>query len=205
MKVFGILLFVVAFAVVSMAQTSTATSNPADLQVVKMSWKRDTRPAREASLKREKRVEEELPGKGAQPAQSSRSTERKEQSAVYDNATRPGQEVDDLWPSIGPLVNGYLYQITVRNSGQKEIKQIDWQYIFTDSLDPKIITRHQFQSRAKIAPGKEVRLSRFSVVAPTQVVNAKAVASNPQQPYSEQVLITRIQYMDGSVWERSAE
>ena len=88
-------------------------------------------------------------------------------------------------------------------SGEKAIKAIDWQYIFTDSLDRSIVTRHQFESKVKIAPGKEVKLSRFSVTSPTQVVNAKAVASNPQQPYSEQVLITRIQYMDGSVWERS--
>lgn len=204
MKFVGILFFIIALTVVSIAQTPT-TINPTDLQVVKMSWKRETRPAREAYPKTEKRVEEELPSKGAQPAQSSRSTERKEQTSVYDNVTRPGQAVEDMWPSTGPLVSGYLYQITVRNSGQKEIKAVNWQYIFTDSLDQSIVTRHQFQSRAKIAPGKEVKLSRFSVAAPTQVVNAKAVANNPGQPYSEQVLITRIEYMDGSVWERSAE
>lgn len=202
MKVFGILFFITAFVAVPMAQTVAATSNPSDLQVVKMSWKRDTRPPREAYLKDDKRPEDDLPGKGARPPQSS-PRDPKEQISIYERTDRATREVEELWPSIGPLVNGYLYQVTVRNSGQKDIKAVHWQYIFTDRHDPSIITRHQFQSRTKISPGKEIRLSRFAVAPPSQVINANAIEIDIRRQYSEQVLITRIEYRDGSVWERS--
>lgn len=204
MKVVGLLFFIIALVAVSTAQTLTVKGNPADLQVVKMSWKRESRSAREAYPKDKKPTDEQLHGKEVPPTQAARA-ERTQQPSVYDNVTRPGQEVEELWPSKGPLVSGYLYQITVRNTGRKEIKTINWQYIFTDSHDPNIVTRHQFLSRTKISPGKETKLSKFTLAAPTQVVNAKAIASNSKQSYLEQVLITRIEYLDGSVWERPAE
>ncbi|HEX8491251.1 MAG TPA: hypothetical protein VF658_00270 [Pyrinomonadaceae bacterium] len=194
---------IIVFVVVSMAQTSTGANNPSDLQVVKISWKRDTRPAREAYPKDEKRLEEKLPDVTEKRTKRSSRPDRKEQTTVYDRASRASQEVEDLWPENVPLVDGYLYQMTVRNTGRKEIKAVHWQYIFTDSLDPNIVTRHQFQSRAKISPGKEIKLSRFAVTPPSQVVNAKAIEIDLKQQYSEQVLITRIEYADGSAWEHS--
>lgn len=204
MKVAGLLFFIFALFAVSMAHRATVKGDPADLQVVKMSWKRDSRSAREVYPKDKEPTDEQLHGKDVPPTQSTRA-ERTQQTSVYDNATRPGQEVEELWPATGPLISGYLYQITVRNTGRKEIKTVNWQYIFADSHDPNIVTRHQFLSRTKISPGKEAKLSKFTVAAPTQVINAKTVANNSKQPYVEQALITRIEYMDGSVWERPAE
>ena len=198
MKFFGIMFFVFAIVAVSTAQTATATSDPSDLQVVKMSWKAQTRPARDIRPEDNNPAMQKLPGKDQRVVRTTRG----ERLPVYDQAERASRESDDIWPETGATVRGYEYQATVRNTGQKEIKAVDWQYNFTDSQDQSFVTHHRFQSMTKIAPGKEVKLSKFTTAAPTQVVNAKAVENKRDKPYSEQVMITRIVYTDGSVWER---
>lgn len=203
MKVFGVLFFIFAVFAVSMAQTSVATTTanePSDVQVVKMSWKKDSRLAATAYPEETDTASVPPSGRGSQAAQRRRD----EKVSVFDRNSRATNEVEDLWPVAGPLISGYLYQATVRNTGQRKIKALNWQYIFTDARDRSIVTRHKFKSLENIAPGKEAKLSRFSAVAPTQVVNAKTLESASQQPYLEQVLIMRIEYADGSVWERPA-
>lgn len=201
MKFFVVLFFIFAAASVSTAQTETTAASPSDLQVVKMSWKADSRLAQEAYREAEDMAMVQPPERAAGRVR----TRRGERVSVYDSAERAIREVEEMWPVMGPRVNGYLYQIMVRNTGQKKIKAVNWQYIFTDSLDQTIVTRHKFRSRESVAPGKEVKLTRFSVVAPTNVVNAKAVEKNAKESYLEQVLIMRIEYADGSVWESAAK
>jgi hypothetical protein len=164
-----------------------------------MSWKADSRLADEAYREAEDAARVQPPERAARRVRTTRS----ERVSVYDSAERAIREVEEMWPSTGPRVNGYLYQITVRNNGPKKIKAVNWQYVFTDSLDQSIVTRHKFRTRENIAPGKEAKLSRFSVIAPTQVINAKAVQNNSKEAYLEQVLIMRIEYTDGTVWEHS--
>jgi hypothetical protein len=200
MKSFVMLFFIFAAATLSPAQTATTESRPSDLQIVKMSWKSDSRLAQDAYREAEDAAAVQPPERAARRVRTTRG----ERLSGYDNAERAMREVEEMWPSNGPRINGYLYQITVRNTGQKKIKAVNWQYIFTDSLDQTIVTRHKFQSRENISPGKEAKLTRFSVVAPTHVINAKAVENNAKESYLEQVLITRIEYADGSIWEPAA-
>lgn len=199
MKFFGIVLVILTLAFVSTAQTATVLHNPPDLQVVKMSWKSEMRLAQEA-------VQEEQDPLMTKPDRSIRPRPVPgARTSVYDSVTNASRESDEMWPSTGPQVKGYLYQVTVRNTGQKEIKAVSWQYIFTDPLDHSIVARHRFSTKAKILPGKEKKLDQFALSPPTNVVNAKSVANNPEQPMIEQVEITRIEYTDGSVWERPVE
>lgn len=199
MRIFGIVLVILTLAFVSKAQTATVLHNPPDLQVIKMSWKSEMRLAEDA-------VREEKDPLTAQPDRRVRPRPVPgARTSVYDSVNNASRENEDMWPSTGPRVKGYLYQVTVRNTGQKEIKAVSWQYIFTDPLDHSIVARHRFSSKSKIAPGKEKKLDEFALSPPTNVVNAKSVANNPEQPLIEQVEITRIEYTDGSVWERPAE
>ncbi len=200
MKALAVLLTVIAVAVVSMAQTVTTTAgNPSDVQVFKASWRKTSYrpPLKDSSspiikLRREHR---NLP-----------ISNRPDARVPFPGMIPYTPNVRTIdFPPTERAVDGYRYEARVRNAGTKRITALDWEYVFTDTVDHRTIARHSFHSRVRIAPGKETKVSEFTIAAPTKVVSAKAVERNPDAPYSEQVRITRIEYADGSVWQRSAQ
>jgi hypothetical protein len=88
--------------------------------------------------------------------------------------------------------------VRVENKGAKEIKAIAWEYVFFDPLDRSVISRHRFLSEVKISPGKKKKVSGFTVRRPMQVARSEDASLQPV----EQVVIRRVEYADGSVWER---
>ena len=72
----------------------------------------------------------------------------------------------------------YVYQVKVRNAGEKEIVAIDWAYIFADPDTEKIIARHSFRTREQIRPRKSRTLSETSVSPPTRVASLQALKKN---------------------------
>lgn len=93
---------------------------------------------------------------------------------------------------------GFLYKVMIENKGAKEIKALTWEYVFLDPLNRSVISRHQFLSKAKITPGKKRIVSGLSVRQPTLLVRAEA----GELPPLEQVIIKRVEYSDGGVWEQ---
>jgi len=78
----------------------------------------------------------------------------------------------------------------VKNVGVKTTKAVDWEYIFfSDADEQKELKRYQFHTKIKIAPGDIKFLSKD--------VNQKAASKR------QKVNITRIEYTDGSVWQRA--
>lgn len=204
MKTLASAFFIVALAVVSAAQTQTASNNPPDIQISRVNWSK-------SYVK---------PDFGNNPlfaadAGSGLYTERTATvSRARVNASTPVPQTNIIGspnpyrvqlPAWSGRTDGYLYQATLKNNGARTIKALDWEYIFTDSLSESVVARHRFQTLIKIAPGKEKKLDGFAISPPTKIVNAKTVAKNPAQPFTEQVVITRIEYTDGSVWTRPAK
>ena len=97
--------------------------------------------------------------------------------------------------------DGYRYKLHVRNIGAKTIKLIDWDYVFLKTTDGSEIARHQFTSEEKIKPGSEKELSVFTLSPPSRAVSASALGKNGQPPFNEKVVVVRVVYTDGSVWE----
>ncbi|HEX5706659.1 MAG TPA: hypothetical protein VFX96_05155 [Pyrinomonadaceae bacterium] len=93
---------------------------------------------------------------------------------------------------------GFLYKMTVENKGTKAIEALTWEYLFLDPLDRSVVSRHRFSSKVKVTPGKKKSVSGLSVKQPTQVVRAESA----ELPPVEQVIIKRVEYSDGSVWEQ---
>ncbi len=97
----------------------------------------------------------------------------------------------------------FLYKASLKNAGTKTIKQIDWDYIFFDRDTRRETGRLQITSDAKIAPGKSKELSIYTSKPPTTTVSAHRLDDDDERrAIDEQVVVTRIVYTDGTVWQR---
>lgn len=99
-------------------------------------------------------------------------------------------------------VDGFSYRIKIQNSSAKVIEVLFWEYQFTEPSDGTKVTRRQFLCGVNIKPQKEKELQAFSVSGPSVVVSAESLAGKPGNHSLEKVVINRVEYADGSIWQR---
>ena len=104
-------------------------------------------------------------------------------------------------PKSQPM-DGYAYRIKVQNPGTKVVEIVFWEYQFYDPANPNQVARRQFLCGVNIPAGKGKELEGFSLSAPSDVVDVKTLDSGT--PFKENVLINRVEYSDGSIWQRKA-
>ncbi|HKR21169.1 MAG TPA: hypothetical protein VJS17_01190 [Pyrinomonadaceae bacterium] len=97
--------------------------------------------------------------------------------------------------------DGYAYRIKVKNGAQKVAEIIFWEYQFYDTTQPELVARRQFLCGVSIGPDKGKELEGFSLSGPSDVVSVAALADKSR--FKENVLINRIEYSDGSMWQRN--
>ena len=98
--------------------------------------------------------------------------------------------------------DGYAYKIKVQNPGPKAIEIVFWEYQFQDSADAALFARRQFLCGVNIAASKSKDLEGFSLSGPSEVVNVKTLANKSDNAFKERVIINRVEYADGSIWQR---
>ena len=96
-------------------------------------------------------------------------------------------------------MDGYLYRIKVKNESQKIAEIVFWEYRFVDPSNPQLIARRQFLCGVSMPAGKGKDLEGFSLSGPSDVVDVKTLGENT---FKEDVLINRVEYSDGSIWQR---
>src|SRR5215212_10171889 len=96
----------------------------------------------------------------------------------------------------------FVYKATVKNSGNKVIKAIDWDYIFLDRATGTELGRQQFTSEEKIAAGKAKELVVTIRKPPTQTISLTALNKNEGGSLDGRVIVVRIDYADGTSWQR---
>jgi len=101
-------------------------------------------------------------------------------------------------PKAQPM-DGYLYRIKVQNPATKIVEIVFWEYQFHDPSRPDLIARRQFLCGVTIPEGKGKDLEAFSLSGPSDVVDVKTIDSGG---FKENVLINRVEYSDGSIWQR---
>src|SRR5215203_825205 len=101
-------------------------------------------------------------------------------------------------PKSSPM-DGYAYRIKVQNPGTKIVEIVFWEYQFRDPANPELVARRQFLCGVNIAAGKGKELEGFSLSGPSDVVNVKTLGTNA---FKENVMINRVEYSDGSMWQR---
>ena len=99
-------------------------------------------------------------------------------------------------------MDGYTYRIKVQNSSQKIVEIVFWEYRFMDPANPDLVARRQFLCGVSIPAGKAKDLEAFSLAGPSDVVDVKTLADNSKNPFKEDVLINRVEFSDGSIWQR---
>jgi len=121
-----------------------------------------------------------------------------------DHATRQARadaaNVEAVRRNAKPPRYGFLYKATFRNDAQKTIREVDWDYVFTDAATGEELGRRQFTSEEQIGPGRKKELSFFVPSPPTRRISAHALDRRERDGLAERVEVMRILYEDGSVW-----
>ncbi|HEX8160873.1 MAG TPA: hypothetical protein VF538_03170 [Pyrinomonadaceae bacterium] len=117
-------------------------------------------------------------------------------SAALDQLVREANT-----PKAEP-VDGYAYRVRVQNASAKVVEVVFWEYQFIDPANPESVARRQFLCGVNIKPDKEKELQAFSSFGPTDVINAARPGDKSENAFREKVLINRVEYKDGSAWQR---
>lgn len=115
-------------------------------------------------------------------------------SAALDKAVQESREV--------PPIDGFSYQVRFQNLGPIQTQTIYWEYQFKETANPENSSSRRFMCVAKIKPQKDKDLQVFSTLGPSNVINVKNLARGSGKQFDEAVVIDRIEYADGSVWQR---
>jgi len=95
----------------------------------------------------------------------------------------------------------FIYRASMKNLSPKAVKEIDWDYIFVDAATGDELDRHQFTSVQNIGPGKQKELAFPHSTPPTRRISVNALDKKERAGIEERVVILRVTYADGSVWE----
>ncbi len=203
MRVLSVVLLFGALAIVSRVQ-SLANSQDSPVVVLKFSWSKErvgwqrdpfSGPIEDfdevrARVRNEKRIDDaKRGGNSAEADKIKREARADEANLAQKHRSSPSRYV-------------FVYKLTVQNNGEKAIKSVDWDYVFLDAETQNEINRQQFTSPEKINPGKAKELNVRINRSPTRTISANSLSKNEREGLSEQVVVMRIEYTDGSVWQR---
>jgi hypothetical protein len=191
-------------AVVAVAQSPPVSQDPTDVVILKFSWDKERvgwerdpfSPPIESHDEMRIRVRDEKRIQDAKKAGTAAEINRAERDARADAA------ISARLRRKAPPGYAYRYKVSVKNTGAKTIKAIDWDYIFFEPNTQNEIGRHQFTSEEKIRPGKNGTLEMFIASPPTMIISAEALSKAKARPFDERVVLIRIEYSDGSAWHR---
>jgi hypothetical protein len=192
-----------AFALVvlaAMSQAQTSTQNRSDLIVLKFSCNkyenggRMIRSVQEPdppmnepiSINPAPRSDEPQELKNRRDLQQRRADMR----TAEINATLSGQPASKI----------YVYRLQVKNASAKVVKGFAWEY--QPSTEPDPLDR-QFFCVVKTKPNESKEIELFSPLAPSRVIDAAKAGDKSAKSSDAGVIINKIEYMDGSIWQRT--
>lgn len=195
------LLLLVALA--SNAQTPTARVDTAEVQVVKFNWSKERINWEQNPFggPTENFHEMQFRARAEKRASDARRANSPDASKLEKDAQADAAIVQAERKKKGPPRYTFLYRTSIKNSSVKTIKEIDWDYIFLDAATGEEMGRRQFTSVETIGPGKSKELSFMLSAPPTQRISVYALDKKERIGFGEQVVIVRVKYSDGSVWQ----
>jgi hypothetical protein len=212
MKAFSLAFFMPVLAIVVAAQTPPGMAGASGLMVTQHRWHQEAHnPELDANvfegndeqIERQREEKQKIMRENAikqRNAQSPLPSAARTSGVPQDDQPRstapPPRDADDLRPSVE-----YVYEVKVSNTGAKAVRTLVWEYVLFDSDKGSEVGRHRFQSEARVAPGKSQTLVGRTSSPPSSVVDVKKTDKQMRGQYSESVVIRRIEYADGSVWE----
>ena len=141
-----------------------------------------------ARTRNEKRIEDAKRGNSAE-------VDRIKREARADAANIAAKHKDP------PSRYVFVYKATVKNTSDKAIKSIDWDYIFLERGTENELGRQQFTSDEKISVGKTKELIVTITKPPTKTISLTALNSNERGTLDGRVILVRIDFADGTSWQ----
>lgn len=190
-------------ATVSIAQEVPNPPDPSKTEVVKFSWAKErigwerdpfggpveNFDEARARQRNERRIEDAKRGGSAEVDKIKREARADAANIAAKHKQPPSRYV-------------FVYKTTIKNLSDKQIKSIDWDYVFFDTTTETEIGRREFTSDEKISPGKSKELTVTVTKPPTQTISLTALNSGERKSLTERVVIVRIDYADGTSWQR---
>jgi hypothetical protein len=182
---------------------SSVVTNDSPMEVVSFKWSRARKTIETPEVEGNAPAREMIP----QNRNFARNSRVNDPQGVRDpnNDTLDGRRAameKSVAESRAPkakAMDGYAYRIKAVNQSQKVVEIIFWEYQFVDPANPDLIARRQFLCGVNIPAGKAKELEGFSLSGPSDVVDVKTLDSGG---FKENVLINRVEYADGSIWQR---
>ena len=194
-----LLIFSFLLLVLIMAQSPCLAQSGSDLSVLGFSWSRYI-PALNAEPKW---------GGGELPTRQQQIYDREKLMVEknYGDLIRSKElrkvEGDAARSAIKPS-DIFTYKLKVHNTGTKIVKSLYWEYQVIEAASPENLARREFFCATRIKANDRKDLEVFSGAPPmTKVISTKTLSSNSTKPFEEKAIINRIEYMDGSSWQRS--
>jgi hypothetical protein len=117
-------------------------------------------------------------------------------SAALDKAVRESRSPKTV------EIDGFAYKVKVRNTAAKVVEVLFWEYQFEEAADPSNLARRQFLCGVQIKAGKDKELLAWSASGPNGTISIDSLANRAESPYRERVVVNRIEYADGTIWQR---
>jgi hypothetical protein len=92
-------------------------------------------------------------------------------------------------------------QVVIKNTGAKSIKVVEWDFLFPHCENGQFVQRYDMTTTVKIKPGGKNTLKRRLSPGASRCEMPKVINIDEIRK-QERISIKRIEYVDGSVWQR---
>jgi hypothetical protein len=206
MRVVILLITFLGVTSITNAQTPTAQSPAPEVEVVKFGWSKERLNWQQSPFggpnenfhemqfraRSEKRVSD------AKRSGTAGDLSKLEKDAKTDAKIAQARRESEIVDAPRYV---FLYRSSIRNGSAKAIKEIDWDYVFYDATTHEELGRREFTSVQTIAPGKSKELSFMVPTPPTRRISVNALDKKERMGIEEKIIILRIKYVDGSIWQ----
>lgn len=177
---------------------AAAAQNQSEVEVIKFSWSKldhNTIPSG-------KQVQEMR--NAQRDAQISEENRKPEHEQDYGEIIRLQREKQTQMTPLDrpdPTNKKYEYKVRFKNRSTKEIISLEWIYVFRDATTKEELGEVIFINDIKIKPDKEKEFIAYRNFSPPKTIIAAAQEKKPKT-WVEEVIIAKVVYADGSIWER---
>jgi hypothetical protein len=214
------IVFLLLSASVSLRAQTTAATEPA-VTVISFKISKDYYPMLDSKPSAISADNGELPMTEAEITARNNATARRNNRNSPSVLTDEKRSRGRLRTTIQIIDRAESVNLTIRNTSPKAMRAITWDFAFPRMEEGKLLLRYEVANQVEIKPGGKKSLkqplppgaSRCKVVSVAVASDDKAQAAeslcgrginDPSQLSEKQepVIIKRIEYADGSVWQR---
>jgi hypothetical protein len=87
----------------------------------------------------------------------------------------------------------YVSKVTLRNSGAKAVKSVEWEHLFVEREGGKELKRYRLQAKRQVAAGSSQTVAKEVYVKPEE--STRHITEGAQK-----IRLTRVEFSDGTVW-----